>query len=94
MYSGNDLKVGRKFLMNGDPFEVVTYAQKVMGRWWSIINIKAKNLKSGGTISKTFSDTDKFEPAEIMTKSYDYLYNDGTDYFFMDVETLTNSFSK
>lgn len=69
MYNWNDLKVGRKFLMDGLPFEVVSYAQKVMGRGWSIINIKAKNLVSWGTIPKTFSDYDKFAPADIATMS-------------------------
>ena len=87
MYNWNDLKVGRKFLMDGLPFEVVSYAQKVMGRGWSIINIKAKNLVSWGTIPKTFSDNDKFSPADIATKNYDYLYNDWENYYFMNQET-------
>ena len=88
MYNGNDLKVGKKFIMDGMPFEVMSYAQKVMGRGWSIINIKAKNLVNGGTIPKTISDTDKFAPADISTHSYDYLYNDGETYYFMSQDTF------
>ncbi|PID86524.1 elongation factor P [Candidatus Gracilibacteria bacterium] len=87
MYSGNDLKVGKKFIMEGSPYEVLSYAQKVMGRGGSIINIKAKNLINGSNISKTFSDNDKFEPADIETNSYDYLYNDGINYYFMNQST-------
>lgn len=88
MYNGNDLKVGKKFIMDEMPFEVMSYAQKVVGRWGSIINIKAKNLLHGGTISKTISDTDRFPPADIVTKSYDYLYNDGLNYMFMSQESF------
>ena len=88
MYNGNDLKVGKKFIMDGMPFEVMSYAQKVMWRGGSIINIKAKNLVNGGTIPKTISDTDKFAPADISTHSYDYLYNDGETYFFMSQDTF------
>ncbi len=88
MYNGNDLKVGKKFIMDEMPFEIMSYAQKVMWRGGSIINIKAKNLLNGGTIAKTISDTDKFEPADIAIKSYDYLYNDGTNYMFMSQETF------
>ena len=88
MYNGNDLKVGKKFIMDEMPFEIVSYAQKVMWRGGSIINIKAKNLLNGGTIAKTISDTDKFEPADIAIKSYDYLYNDGANYMFMSQETF------
>ena len=87
MYSASDLKVGKKFVMDEYPYEVVSYAQKVMGRGGSIINIKAKNLVTGAQIPKTFSDHDKFPPADISTNSYDYLYNDGINYFFMNRET-------
>jgi len=87
MYNASELKVGKKFLMDGEPFEVMSYAQKVVGRGWSIITVRCKNLLSWGTIPKTFSDKDNFPPADIATKSYDYLYNDGTNYMFMSQET-------
>ena len=87
MYNASELKVGKKFLMDEEPYEVMSYAQKVVGRGGSIITIKAKNLISWGTIPKTFSDKDNFPPADIATKSYDYLYNDGENYMFMSQET-------
>lgn len=74
--------------MDGEPYEVVSYSQKVMGRWGSIINIKAKNLLSGGSVPKTFSDKDSFAPADIHTQEYDYLYNDGVNYYFMNNSTF------
>jgi len=58
-----------------------------MGRGGSIINIKAKNLLTGANIPKTFSDHDRFPPADITNNEYDYLYNDGTNYFFMNNST-------
>lgn len=88
MYNASDLKVGKKFLMNEMPFEVVSYAQKVVGRGGSIITIKCKNLLTGGTIPKTFSDKDNFPPADIVTNNYDYLYNDGETYYFMNQTTF------
>ncbi len=88
MYASSDLKPGKKFMMDGAPYESVSYSQKVMGRGGSIINIKAKNLLTWSTIPKTFSDHDKFEPADITINSYDYLYNDWENYFFMSQETF------
>lgn len=88
MYSWNDLKVWKKFIMDWAPYEVLSYAQKVMWRWWSIINIKARNLLSWASIPKTFSDHDKFEPADIETNNYDYLYNDWENFYFMNQETF------
>ena len=87
MYNASDLKVGKKFIMDNAPYEVVSYAQKVMGRGGSIINIKAKNLLTGANVPKTFSDHDRFPPADITTNNYDYLYNDGSNYFFMNTTT-------
>ncbi len=87
MYSWNELKVGKRFIMDWDPYEVITYSQKVMGRGWSIINIKAKNLITWASIPKTFSDKDSFPPADITTSTYDYLYNEGQTYYFMNMNT-------
>ena len=88
MYSSSDIKIGKKFIMDWSPYETVKYAQKVMWRGGSIINVKAKNLLTGATITKTFSDHDKFEEADIVMNNYDYLYNDGVNYMFMSQETF------
>jgi len=74
--------------MDDQPYEIMTYAQKVMGRWGSIINIKAKNLLTWANVPKTFSDKDRFAPADITKNEYDYLYNDGENYFFMNNTTF------
>jgi translation elongation factor P/translation initiation factor 5A len=30
MLNANELKIGKKFIMEGEPYEVTSYAQKVM----------------------------------------------------------------
>lgn len=87
MFNASELKVWKKFLIDSEPYEVLNYAQKVVWRWGSIITIKCKNLLSWWTLTKTFSDKDNFPPADIVTQSYDYLYNDGEVYFFMNRES-------
>lgn len=87
MYSWNDLKPWIKFIMEGDPYEVLTYSQKVVWRWGSIINVKARNLLTGASVPKTFSDKDRFEPADVIKSSYEYLYNDTADFYFMNTST-------
>ncbi|MBT3726441.1 hypothetical protein HOG21_01760 [bacterium] len=37
---------------------------------------------------KTLSDKDKFAPADISKNEYDYLYNDGENFFFMNNSTF------
>jgi elongation factor P len=88
MYSASDLRPGKKFIMDWEPYECISYSQKVMWRGWSIINIKMKNLLTWAIIPKTFSDHDKFEPADITINNYDYLYNDWETYYFMNQNTF------
>lgn len=88
MLNASELKVWKRFIMDWEPYEVTSYSQKVVWRGGSIINIKAKNLIRGGSIPKTFSDKDNFQPAEVTTSNYDYLYNDGMNYYFMNQNTF------
>lgn len=88
MYQPTDLKKGTVIQLDGKPYRVTDYAQKVMGRGGSIVNVKLKNLVDGSVIPKTFKGQDKIEPAEVRNKTVQYLYNDGDTYYFMDPENF------
>lgn len=88
MYQPTDLKKGTVCQIDGKPYRVVEYAQKVMGRGGSIVNVKLKNLIDGSVIPKTFKGQDKIERAEVTNKTVQYLYSDGTDFHFMDPQTF------
>ena len=87
-YSPTDLKKGAVVQIDGKPFRVVDYNQKVMGRGGSIVNVKIRNLIDGSVIPKTFKGQEKIETAEVNNQTVQYLYSDGTDYFFMDPTTF------
>ncbi|HEY1085983.1 MAG TPA: elongation factor P [Candidatus Saccharimonadales bacterium] len=88
MYQPTDLKKGTVIQMDGKPFRVIDYNQKVMGRGGSIVNVRLKNLLDGSVVPKTFKGQDKIEPAEVNNKTVQYLYNDGSTFFFMDPESF------
>ena len=88
MYQPTDLKKGTVCQIDGQPYRVIDYNQKVMGRGGSIVNVKLKNLITGAVIPKTFKGQDKIERAEVSSKTVQYLYTDGSTYFFMDPETF------
>lgn len=88
MYQPTDLKKGTVCQIDGKPYRVVEYSQKVMGRGGSIVNVKLKNLIDGSVIPKTFKGQDKIERAEVANKAVQYLYSDGADFYFMDPETF------
>ena len=88
MYQPTDLKKGVVCQIDGKPFRVIEYNQKVMGRGGSIVNVKLKNLIDGNVIPKTFKGQDKIERAEVSNKAVQYLYNDGAVFYFMDPESF------
>lgn len=88
MYQPTDLKKGTVIQIDGKPYRVTDYAQKVMGRGGSIVNVKLKNLLDGSVIPKTFKGQDKIEPADVSNRTVQYLYSDGETYFVMDPESF------
>lgn len=88
MYQPTDLKKGVVCQIDGKPFRVIEYSQKVMGRGGSIVNVKLKNLIDGSVIPKTFKGQEKIERAEVSNKTVQYLYTDGSIFYFMDPESF------
>lgn len=73
--------------MDGTVYVVVDFMHAQVGRGSPHVRTKLKNIMTGQVIEKTFSPTEKFEPAEIEKKEMQYIYNDGDLYYFMDMET-------
>lgn len=83
-----DLKKGQVFQLDGEPYRVVEYAQKVMGRGGSIVNVKIKSLIDGKVLSKTFKGSDSIESADVTNQTVQYLYKDSDTYYFMNNESF------
>lgn len=81
-----ELKKGTVFQLDGVPFRVVDYNQKVVGRGGSIVSVRIKNLLDGKVLDRTFKGNEQIESATVLLKTVQYLYNDGNNYFFMDQE--------
>jgi elongation factor P len=82
-----DLKKGAVFQMDGHPYRVQEYAQKVMGRGGSIVNVKIKSLIDGKVLDKTFKGNESIDQADVTYSNVQYLYNDGKVFYFMDNDT-------
>ena len=87
-YQPTDLKKGVVVQIDGKPFKIVDYNQKVMGRGGSIVNVKVKNLIDGSVIPKTFKGQERIDSAEVSNRTVQYLYTDGSSFHFMDPETF------
>ncbi|HUD06169.1 MAG TPA: elongation factor P [Candidatus Saccharimonadales bacterium] len=81
------LKKGTIFKFNGEPYRVVEYGQKVMGRGGSIVNVRIKSMLDGKVLDKTFKGNEQLESADVDIRKAQYLYKDGSIFFFMDEKT-------
>lgn len=82
-----DLKKGQVFAWEGTPYKVTEYAQKVMGRGGSIVNVTIKSLLDGRVLQKTFKGNEQLDSVDLAYGNVQYLYNDGSTFYFMDNDT-------
>ena len=88
MIDVNDLRKGVTFELDGALWRVLEYSHHKPGRGNATIRIKARNLRTGSTLEKTFISGSQVQDARLDFHSVQYLYNDGDNYYFMDQETF------
>lgn len=87
MISAGDFRNGVTFDMDGNVLQVVEFQHVKPGKGAAFVRAKVKNVISGSVIERTFNPTEKFPTAYVERKDMQYLYSDGSLYYFMDTET-------
>jgi elongation factor P len=88
MIDVNDLRKGVTFEYDGQLFKVLEYSHHKPGRGNATIRIKARNLKTGSNIEKTFQSGDRVPDVRLDFHNVQFLYSDGDNFHFMDNETF------
>ncbi len=87
MATTNDLKNGMVLNIDGQLWSIVEFQHVKPGKGPAFVRTKMKNVESGKVVDKTFNAGTKVETATVDKRDMQYLYNDGTSYVFMDVQT-------
>ena len=87
MITAGDFRNGVTFDIDGQVYQVIEFQHVKPGKGAAFVRTKFKNVITGAVVEKSFNPTDKFENAYVERKEYEYLYNDGELYYFMDTET-------
>src|ERR1700683_2232053 len=82
-----DLKIGTLIELEGAPYRVTEYTHKAMGRGGAVVQVRIKNLLTGGMLERSFRSADKITPAEVVRSNMQLLYRDGGEMVFMNDET-------
>ncbi len=87
MISAGDFRNGVTIELEGNIYQIIEFQHVKPGKGAAFVRTKLKNIVSGGVVEKTFRPTEKCEQAHIDRKDMQYLYQDGSLYYFMDNET-------
>ncbi|MCH8348774.1 MAG: elongation factor P [Chloroflexi bacterium] len=85
----SDLSRGMVIELEDQPWQIMDYERHKMQQRAPVTRIKMKNLISGAVVERTFQRYDTaFSVADIDNRQTQYLYTDGTYYYFLDQETF------
>jgi elongation factor P len=83
----NDLKNGMTLDLDGVLWNVVDFQHVKPGKGGAFVRSKLKNVLTGQVVDRTFNAGVKVDVATVDKREMTYLYQDGSDYVFMDVDS-------
>jgi elongation factor P len=86
MISVNDFKTGVTIEFEDVVYQVVDFQHVKPGKGAAFVRAKLKNVKTGGTVEKTFRGGEKVARAHLDKREMQYLYSDGDGFVCMDNE--------
>ena len=87
MISTNQFKNGMHVEVDGTVFKLVEFQHVKPGKGPAFVRTKLRRTTDGNVIDKTFRAGEKFRPVRTETRKMQFLYKDGADAHFMDMET-------
>ena len=92
MATTSDFRNGLCIEHNGELWTIVEFQHVKPGKGPAFVRTKLKNVKTGKVLSNTFTSGVKINIQRIENRSYQYLYNEGDLYHFMNTETYEQTF--
>lgn len=88
MIDVNELRKGVTFELDNALYKVLDYEHHKPGRGKATIRIKARNMRTGTILEKSFISGDRVQDVRLDYHNVQFLYTDGDLYHFMDLETF------
>ncbi len=87
MIDVNELRKGVTIELDGALLKVIDYEHNKSGRGNATIRIKAKNLRTGAHVERTFTSGNRVQDVRLEYQNVQFLYADSDFFHFMNVET-------
>jgi len=82
MLAYNELNEGVRFVYEGEPYEVISFAFLRMQQRKPVAQTDIKNLLTGKLLQRNFHSNEVFEEVEIDKEEVKYLYNSKGEFWF------------
>ncbi|MEP6261826.1 MAG: elongation factor P [Gillisia sp.] len=89
MASTSDIRNGLCIRYNHDIYKIIEFLHVKPGKGPAFVRTKMKSVTSGKVLENTFSAGHKIEDVRVETHKFQFLYNDGEYYHFMNTEDYT-----
>ena len=86
MASTSDIRNGLCIRYNHDIYKVIEFLHVKPGKGPAFVRTKLKSVTSGKVLDNTFSAGHKIDEVRVETHKFQFLYNDGEHYHFMNTE--------
>jgi elongation factor P len=87
LISTNQFKNGTHIEVDGTIFKILEFQHVKPGKGGAFVRTKLRRVEDAAVIDKTFRAGEKFRPIRTETRRMQFLYGDGSDAHFMDLET-------
>ncbi len=87
MIETNEFRSGLRIMFKGEPYEIVESQHIKPGKGQAFVRTKLKNITTGNVLEHNFRAGEKIEEAAIEEKKMQFLYKEGKECYFMDLET-------
>lgn len=92
MANTSDIKNGLCIRHNSDLFQIKEFLHVKPGKGPAFVRTKIRSLTSGKVLDHTFPAGHKIDVVRIENRNYQYLYNEGDIYHFMNTQTYEQIF--
>jgi len=83
----SDFRNGLSIILDGEIYQIVEFQHVKPGKGGAFVRSRLKNLRTNSTLEKTFRAGEKMDQAVLERKKMNFLYNQGEEYVFMDMES-------
>lgn len=81
-----DIRNGIVLIIDGQLWQVIEFQHVKPGKGGAFVRTKLKNIVQGKTVDKTLNAGSKIDIATVDRRDFQYLYQDGDSFVFMDKE--------